>query len=130
MMIALTARVYAQNTIHLKCHDSVQPISYIVDCLRFDQTFIPVFWDNIERKDILTTRIMKEEAIFTATTRLLIVFDGKLLLTQKEKCDGLSFIDQNNIETIERINKKEAIELYGKKGKYGALKITTQRSFL
>lgn len=79
---------------------------------------------EFQRNDIKC--IKTEYSKIIVTTRLLVVLDGALLLTQKEKMENLSVINKEMIESIERIGKEKASELYGKKVKSGALIINTK----
>lgn len=46
---------------------------------------------------------------------------GKLLSTQNKKREMLGTIDTKRIESITKVDKGKAFELYGKRGKNGAL---------
>jgi hypothetical protein len=64
------------------------------------------------------------------TTKLLIVLDDQLLSTKKEKKMALPFVDRDKIKSITKIDKNESIRRYGKKGKYGALIILSNKIHL
>lgn len=107
------------QTINLsKSHNpSKESASYIVDFLQLDHMLISSI--NFQRHDIVRSKTEGSKVI--VTTKLLIVIDGKLLSTQNEKKKMLSTIDTKRIESITKVDKEKAFELYGKKGKNGAL---------
>lgn len=124
LFILLTYCLFMQiqaQTINLaKSHNpSKEPVSYIIDFLQLDSLLISSI--EFQTDDIKSSKT--EGSKIVITTRLLVVLDGKLFSNQKEKKENLSIINKGNIESIVRIDKKKAIELYGKKGKNGALLI-------
>ncbi len=88
-------------------------------------------WLELDRNTILSLDIQKnqiekvefKDSIINVRTNMAIIFNDTLLTTPKEKRQKLSIINKGDIESIVRIDKKKAIELYGKKGKNGALLI-------
>jgi hypothetical protein len=100
------------------------PVRYRVDFLQLDSLLLSSM--ELKRQDITSAKAKDSTIVWT--TRLLIVLDGKLLSDQKAKQKNLSVINKVNIESIVRINKKKAIELYGKKGKNGALLIRSKNT--
>jgi len=121
LMVGFMTQVYAQN-IHLSnSHNPTgKSISYIVDCLRLDR--VTFFSIGLERSDIKRMRASNQEPMIVVTTNLAIVLNGELLSTSKEK-QKLSTIYLADIEFIQKIEKEQSIELYGKKGKNGVLVI-------
>lgn len=122
-IFCLFTQIQAQTIDLAKSHNpSKEPISYVVDFLQLDSLLISSI--EFQRNDIKGTKTEGSKII--VTTRLLVVLDGVLLSTQKEKKGNLSVINKEIIESIERIDKGKAFELYGKKGKNGALLIKTK----
>jgi hypothetical protein len=123
LIFCLYTQIQAQTINLAKSHNpSKEPISYVVDFLQLDSVLISSI--EFQRNDIKGTKTEGSKII--ATTRLLVVLDGMLLLTQKEKKENLSVINKEIIESIERIDEEKSSELYGKKGKNGALLIRTK----
>ncbi len=123
LIFCLYTQIQAQTINLAKSHNpSKEPISYVVDFLQLDSVLISSI--EFQRNDIKGTKTEGSKII--VTTRLLVVLDGALLLTQKEKKENLSVINKEIIESIVRIDKEKASELYGKKGKSGALLIKTK----
>jgi hypothetical protein len=92
---------------------------FIVDNLKLDST---LFYSlNIDINDIKSYKINTTRTVVVVKIKLLIIVNGQLLSTQKDKKTVLSTIDKNQIKSIIKIDKEEAVSLYGKKGKYGAL---------
>jgi hypothetical protein len=120
-MVGLMTQVYAQN-IHLSnSHNSTdKSISYIVDYLKIDS--ITFFSIGLQKSDIKKVRASSQEPVIVVTTNLAIAFNNRLLSTSKEK-KKLSTINLADIELIQKIEKEQSIELYGKKGKNGVLVI-------
>ena len=113
-------QIQAQTINLAKSHNpSKESVSYIIDFLQLDSLLISSI--EFQTDDIKSSKT--EGSKIVITTRLLVVLDGKLFSNQKEKKENLSIINKGNIESIVRIDKKKAIELYGKKGKNGALLI-------
>ncbi len=101
---------------------SKEPVCYVVDFLHIERAQLLSI--GFQRKDIKSTKT--EGSTIIVTTRLLVVLDGKMLLNRKDKKEKLSTIKKECIESIVKINREKAIELYGKKGKNGALQIKTR----
>ena len=103
-------------------HPIDEPIFYFVDYMETDGE--QILQIELQRHDIryFKTDVKAGKAIFL--TRLLVVCNGELFSSKKEKKENLSFIKKENIESIERIDKKKAKDIYGKKGKNGALLIS------
>ncbi len=100
-----------------------KPITYVVDYLMLDRaTFLPI---ELQEADVKRIRVNTQVSIVYITTTLAVVLNGELLLTQKEK-EKLAAIQLADIELIQKIEKEQAIELYGKKGKRGVLVINTR----
>ena len=120
-MVGLTTQVYAQN-IHLSnSHNPTnKSISYIVDYLKLDS--ITFFSIGFQKFDIKRVRTNVQEDVIVVTTNLIVVLNDELLSTSKEK-KKLSTINLADIELIQKIEKEQSIELYGKKGKNGVLVI-------
>ena len=123
LIYSLSMQVQAQTIDLSKSHNpSKEPVSYIVDFLQLDHTLISSI--NFQRHDIVRSKAEGSKII--VTTKLLNVLDGKLLSTQNEKKEMLSTIDTKRIESIVKVDKERASEMYGKKGKNGALIIKTK----
>ena len=100
--------------------DATPVTSYVIDFLRLDTEKLPF---TLSKKDIIK---IKPESNITRTTaiiktKILIVVDNMLLDTQEKKKEVLSTIDYKQISSIVQYDKKKAIEIYGKKGKHGAI---------
>lgn len=118
LIYSLSMQIEAQTINLSKSHNpSKESASYIVDFLQLDHMLISSI--NFQRHDIVRSKTEGSKVI--VTTKLLIVIDGKLLSTQNEKKKMLSTIDTKRIESITKVDKEKAFELYGKKGKNGAL---------
>ena len=116
------------RTVNLSRSNNPAKISdYIVDFIRLDSAIF--FSIEMHGADIKKVRTCKQgtEIIIIISTRLLVVFNGELLSSKKEK-SKLSTVNYKDIESIKKIEKNESIELYGKKGKNGALIIKTKDS--
>jgi len=125
LIYSLSMQIQAQTINLSKSHNpSKEPVSYIVDFLQLDHMLISSI--NFQRHDIVRSKTEGSKVI--VTTKLLIVFDGKLLSTQNEKKKILSTIDTKRIESITKVDKEKALELYGKKGKNGALIVKTKNN--
>lgn len=125
LIYSLSMQIQAQTINLSKSHNpSKEPVSYIVDFLQLDYMLISSI--NFQRHDIVRSKTEGSKVI--VTTKLLIVFDGKLLSTQSEKKKILSTIDTKRIESIAKVDKEKAFELYGKKGKNGALIVKTKNN--
>lgn len=114
----------AQTTIHLnRSHNDYQKLNhFVVDYLQLDSTLFA--FCKIQNEDCTSIKVIKNNFSIVIKTKLLIIVDGQLLLSPKEKKTVLSAIDKNRIKSIIKIDKQEAVSLYGKKGKNGALIIT------
>ncbi|MBW6498326.1 MAG: hypothetical protein K0B09_08065 [Bacteroidales bacterium] len=124
LVFCLSIQIQAQTINLSKSHiPSNEPVSYVVDFLRLDSLLISSI--EFQRNDIKDIRTESSEII--VKTRLWVVLDGVFLSTQKEKKEKLSVINKEIIESIERIDKIKASELFGKKGKNGALLIKTKK---
>ena len=103
-------------------------MNYYIDFLKLDSTvFLSI---GIKGSDIKKVRTSKQGAgiIIIIHTKLLVVFNDELLTSKKEKKAILSNVNFKDIESIKKIDKSESIELYGKKGKNGALVIKIKDS--
>ena len=120
LLVCIYTHIHAQTINLAKSHNpSKEPVNYVVDFLQLDSALISSI--EFQRHEIKGTKIEGSKII--VSTRLLVVLDGVLLLTQKEKQENLSVINKEIIESIEKIDKEKASELYGKKGKRGAFLI-------
>jgi hypothetical protein len=119
-------QMHAQEAIHLsKSHNPTgEQINYVVDFLQLDSSLFFSF--QLQKNDIMKWEIINRKSEIIVETRLLIILDGRLLSTKKEKKKALSVIDKENIKSIKRIDEQEAIELYGTSAVNGALIIQTQ----
>ncbi len=68
----------------------------------------------------------KFSGIITVYSKLLIVLNDKLLLDSKDKIETLSKLKQDEVVSLNMLNKREASDKYGKNGKFGALIIKTR----
>lgn len=100
-------------------------ITYVVDYIQLDSTLMWSITINLERSQIRQIKAKGTELV--VKTRLLIILDGVPLCTHKEK-KRLSSLNKGMVNSIEIINKKNAIELYGRKGKNGALLVMTKKN--
>ena len=119
-MFSLMTRVYAQAGFR---ENPTKTNNYVVDFLKIDSTmFVSI---DIQLSDMKRGRLSKQEGevFIIVPTNLLVVFNGELLSTKKEKKAILSTVDYKDIESIIRIDREKSVELYGKKGKNGALVI-------
>ncbi len=62
-------------------------------------------------------------------SKLLIVLNDRLLYDRKEKTETLSKIKQSDVLEYKMLSKQEALEKYGKRGKFGALVLNTNKDF-
>lgn len=96
---------------------------YVIDSLRLDTKL--GFSIKFNRNDIIKSKVKSDFFGKTYTvflkTKILIVVDDMLLDTQEKKKEILSTIDYKQISSIVQYDKKKAIEIYGKKGKHGAI---------
>lgn len=104
--------------------DVVPPSFYIIDFLQLDSKL----WSSIDLrpKDILKIKSDVTGSKAIIKTKLLIVVDDMFLDTQEKKKEILSTFDYKHIASIEKFDKEKAIEIFGKKGKNGALQIKTK----
>jgi len=125
LIYSIFIQVHAQTINLSESHNpSKEPITYVVDFLQLDHTLASSI--NFQRHDIVSSKTEGSKII--VTTKLLIVLDGKLLSTQNEKREILATIDTKRIESITKVDKEKAFELYGKKGKNGALIVKTKNN--
>jgi hypothetical protein len=125
LIFSVFIQVYAQTINLSESHNpSKEPVTYVVDFLQLDHALISDI--NFQRHDIVRSKTEGSKII--VTTKLLIVLDGKLLSTQNEKKQMLSTIDTKRIESVTKVDKEKAFELYGKKGKNGALIVKTKNN--
>jgi len=114
----------AQTTINLnRSHNDYKKINhFVVDFLQADSTlFISC---KIQNEDCRSIKVIKDDVSIVVKTKLLIIVDGQLLSTLREKKTVLSTINKNQIKSLIKIDKRDAVGLYGKKGGNGALVIT------
>jgi hypothetical protein len=82
---------------------------------------------KIQKKDYKETdnKFCKKEkkSVLLIYTKFLFVIDDKLLKTYNEKIKVLSSIEGKDTFMIKKIEKKEAINRFGKCGKYGAIEV-------
>ncbi len=103
-------------------NERIEP-TYSVDYLMLDKaTFLLI---GLQKVDVKRIRLGKKEPVIYITTNLAVVLNGELLSTPKEK-EKLAAIQLADIELIQKIEKEQAIELYGKKGKRGVLVIQSK----
>jgi len=125
LIYSIFVQVHAQTINLSESHNpSKESITYIVDFLQLDHALISSI--NFQRHDIVRSKTEGSKII--VTTKLLIVFDEKLLSTQNEKKEMLATIDTKRIESITKVDKGKAFELYGKRGKNGALIVKTKNN--
>ncbi|MDL2257414.1 hypothetical protein LJC06_04335 [Bacteroidales bacterium OttesenSCG-928-I14] len=102
---------------------------YVFDYLMLDSTLY--FSKGCHHDNVLKWfRVDRANNALHQKTRLLIVFQDKLLLSDEEKKRELSKIETEGIESLTCIEPKMAIELYGEKGKYGALIVKLKDGYL
>lgn len=114
----------AQTTIHLnRSHNGYLKLNhFVVDYLQLDSTLFVSC--KIQNEDCRSIKVIKNDFSIVLKTKLLIIVDSQLLSTPKEKKTVLSAIDKSKIKSVIKIDKQEAVNLYGKKGRNGALVIT------
>ncbi len=62
-------------------------------------------------------------------SKLLIVLNDRLLYDRKEKTETLSKIKQSDVLEYKMLSQQDALEKYGKRGKFGALVLNTNKDF-
>jgi hypothetical protein len=68
----------------------------------------------------------KFNGLITVYSKLLVVLNDKSLFDSKDKIESLSKLKEDDVISLRMLNKQEALEIYGKYGKYGALIIKTE----
>lgn len=121
-------------SLHLR-HDSYSPPLYVLDGLLLDSTLF--FELSFEKKQIKKTVALNasdalkkygdkgQNGVIEVYTKVLIVLNGTKLLSCEEKVKQLSYININQKNVLKLIRRAEAIEIYGKQAKYGAIQIDT-----
>ncbi|MCQ2235677.1 MAG: hypothetical protein MJZ18_01630 [Bacteroidales bacterium] len=110
------------QTIKLRPNISKEPVSYVVDYMQLDSMLM----SSIGFKESEISKIKVKKTSVIVTTKLLVVLDGQLLTTSKEKKAKLSSITSDQIASIEKIDKDIVLDRYGRKGSSGALLVTTK----
>lgn len=134
LLVSLSSTLYAQEdtvsgktglVIDLsKSHiPSNEPLIFFVDFMLLDTA--QLYSLDFERNEVRNIQLDAKANTIAITTKLLFVLGGELYATKKEKRANLSRITSEKIASIEKIDRGKASELYGKKGKHGALLITT-----
>ena len=127
-----------QNQLHISPNNSIvlkkqyktifrenpmnRPIIYAIDFLRIDYATL-ISLEQLQESDIKRIHLNKKEPNINIITKLLVVYNSELLSSKREKKTILSTVDYKDIESIIRIDREKSVELYGKKGKNGALVI-------
>lgn len=133
VLIALFLLVPVQaQTINLSdSHNKLPyPPLYILDGLEISsEEFVEWNLDIqcVRKIKLETTETRRHCGIVHVYTRLLIVFNDRVLDTRKDRIKTLSNLERDSI-SIKKIDKQEAVNIYGKKGKYGALIIKTKNA--
>lgn len=81
---------------------------------------------SIGFKESEISKVKVKQTSIIVTTNLIVVLDGQLLTTSKEKKAKLSSITSDQIASIEKIDKDIVLDRYGRKGSSGALLVTTK----
>lgn len=130
--------VYGQSdTIHIKLRHT--PLPYpplvILDGLEISQKNLAEFmldehcFKKIKRiNDYCSSdTTLKYCGAVSIQSKLLIVINDRLLCDRKEKTETLSKIKQSDVLEYKMLNKQEALEKFGKCGKFGALMVKTKK---
>lgn len=132
--------VYGQSdTIHIKLGHTPLPYSPLVllDGLEISQKNLAEFmldehcFKKIKRiNDYCSSdTTLKYCGAVSIQSKLLIVLNDRLLYDRKEKTEALSKIKQSDVLEYKMLSQQDALEKYGKRGKFGALVVKTNTDF-
>lgn len=113
-----------------KGNDQYPPL-YVLDGLRISQEkFAELKIDKHCIKKIKVSEdcdsTQKFNGIITVYSKLLIVLNDKSLFNSNDKIEALSKLKQDEVLSFRMLDKQEALNKYGKYGKFGALIIKTK----
>ncbi len=132
--------VYGQSdTLHIRLGHTTLPYSPLVllDGLEISQKKLVEF--NLDEHCIKKVKLINDYCssdtnlkycgAVSIQSKLLIVLNDRLLYSRQEKTETLSKIKQSDVLEYKMLSKQEALEKYGKRGKFGALVIKTNKDF-
>lgn len=124
------------SSFHLR-HNIQPPPLYVLEGLVMDSsTFMGLSFEKKQiRKIVLLkdTDALKEygdrvkNGVIEVYTKAIVVLNGIQLLSREEKVKQLSGININQKSILKLIKDKEAVKMYGKQAKYGAIQIVTSQ---
>lgn len=132
--------VYGQSdTLHIRLGHTTLPYSPLVllDGLEISQKKLVEF--NLDEHCIKKVKLINDYCssdtnlkycgAVSIQSELLIVLNDRLLYDRKEKTETLSKIKQSDVLEYKMLSKQEALGKYGKRGKFGALVLNTNKDF-